>query len=140
MNKYINTSVQKAGIPGFPGCLEHAQMIWNSLMSAKRERKELHVVWLDLANAYGSVPHTSIKLALEFFHVPEKVIDVLMEYFGSAFMRFTTNDYTTDWQAPEIGIIFYHVHGAHPMRNSRYCHGRRNKQRMHTTTIKGIHG
>ena len=105
LNKYINTSVQKAGIPGFPGCLEHAQMIWNSLMAAKRERKELHVVWLDLANAYGSVPHTSIKLALEFFHVPEKVIDILMQYFGNAFMRFTTNDYTTSWQAMEIGIM-----------------------------------
>ena len=48
-NKYINTSVQKAGIPGFPGCLEHAQMIWNSLMAAKRENRELHVVWLDLS-------------------------------------------------------------------------------------------
>ena len=26
-NHYINTSVQKAGIPGFPVCLEHSQMI-----------------------------------------------------------------------------------------------------------------
>ena len=43
-------------------------MIWNSLMAAKREKKELHVVWLDLANAYGS-------------------------------------DYTTGWQALEIGIM-----------------------------------
>ena len=60
-NKYINTSVQKAGIPGFPGCLEHTQMIWNSLMTAKHEKKELHVVWLDLANAYGSMPHNCIR-------------------------------------------------------------------------------
>ena len=72
-NKYINTSVQKAGIPGFPGCLKHAQIIWNSLMTANCEKKELHILWLDLANAYGSVPHNCIKFALKFFHIPEKV-------------------------------------------------------------------
>ena len=52
-NHYINTSVQKAGIPGFTGCLEHSQMIWNSILSARRDKTELHVIWLDLANAYG---------------------------------------------------------------------------------------
>ena len=104
-NKYINTSVQKAGIPGFPGCLEHAQMIWNSLMTAKREKKELHVVWLDLANAYGSVPHNCIRFALKFFHIPEKVAAILMQYSGNVFMRFTTTDYTTGWQALEVGIM-----------------------------------
>jgi len=52
-NGLIDTSVQKAGIPGFPGCLEHAQMIWNSIRTAKQDKSEQHVVWLDLANAYG---------------------------------------------------------------------------------------
>ena len=104
-NKYINTSVQKAGIPGFPGCLEHAQMIWNSLMTAKREKKELHVAWLYLANAYGPVPHNCIRFALKFFHIPEKVADILMQYLGNVFMRFTTTNYTTGWQALEVGIM-----------------------------------
>ena len=104
-NKYINTSVQKAGIPGFPGCLEHAQMIWNSLMTAKREKKELHIVWLDLATAYWSVLHNCIRFALKFFHIPEKVGDILMQYLGNVFMRFTTTNYTTGWQALEVGIM-----------------------------------
>ena len=51
-NRYINTSVQKAGIPGFPRCLEHSQTIWNSILSAKRDKRKLHVIWLDFANAY----------------------------------------------------------------------------------------
>ncbi len=29
-NKYIDTAVQKAGIPGFTGCLEHTSMIWQN--------------------------------------------------------------------------------------------------------------
>lgn len=66
-NGYIDTSCQKAGIPGFPGCVEHATMIWEQIQIAKREKKDLLVVWLDLANAYGSVPHNLIAFALDFF-------------------------------------------------------------------------
>ncbi len=28
-NNYIDTSCQKAGVPGFPGCVEHSMMIWD---------------------------------------------------------------------------------------------------------------
>ena len=104
-NHYINTSVQKAGIPGFPGCLEHSQMIWNSILSARRKKTELHVIWLDLANAYSSVPHHLIRMALEFFNFPCKVGEIIMKYFNSAFMKFTVKNYTTKWQALEIGIM-----------------------------------
>ena len=104
-NKYISTSVQRAGIPRFPGCLEHAQMIWNSWMTAKYAKKKLHNLWLDLANAYGSVPLNCIQFALKFFHIPEKVADILMQYFGNVFTRFTTNDYTKHRQALEVGIM-----------------------------------
>ena len=90
---------------GWHPSLEHAQMIWNSLMTAKSEKKELHVVWLDLANAYGSVPHNCIRFALKFFHIPEKVAAILMQYFGNVFMRFTTTNYTMGWQALEVGIM-----------------------------------
>ena len=104
-NHYINTSVQRAGILGFPGCLEHSQMIWNSILSAKRNKTELHVIWLDLANAYGSVPHHLIQMALEFFNFPNKVGEIIMKYFNSAFMKFTVKNYITKWQALEIGIM-----------------------------------
>ena len=63
-NHYMNTSAQRAGIPGFLGCLEHSQMIWNSILSARRDKTELREIWLDLANAYCSVPHHLIRMAL----------------------------------------------------------------------------
>ena len=104
-NHYINTSIQKAGIPGFPRCLEHSQMTWNSILSAKRDKTEVHVIWLDLANAYGSVPHHLIQMALEFFNFPNKFGEIIMKYFNSAFMKFTVKDYTIKWQALEISIM-----------------------------------
>ncbi|KAK3744023.1 hypothetical protein RRG08_021851 [Elysia crispata] len=51
-NGYINTSVQKGGIPRVSGCLEHATMIWEAIQRAKSDKLNLDGIWLDLANAY----------------------------------------------------------------------------------------
>ena len=103
-NGYVDTKVQKGGIPGVPGCLEHATMIWEAIQRAKTNKLNLDVIWLDLANAYGSVPHQMIQLALRMYHVPENIRRMLAEYFGGFQMRFSTSDFTTDWINLEVGI------------------------------------
>ena len=55
----INTTVQKADIQGFHGCLEHASMIWSAIQ--------------DLVNACGSEPHNHIEKARDFFYIPKCV-------------------------------------------------------------------
>ena len=57
-NHYINTSVQKAGVPGFPGCAEHSQIIWNSILSAKRgqNRTTCDQVWSCQYIRFSSAP------------------------------------------------------------------------------------
>ena len=61
-------------------------------------------VWLDLANAYGSVPHQLLWKTLEAHHVPQPVIHILQEYFSGFMMRFSTKTYTTRWVPLEVGI------------------------------------
>ena len=95
-NGYINTSVQKGSIAGVSGCLEHATMIWEAIQRAKSEKLNLDVIWFDLANAYGSVPHQMIQLALRMYHGPEDIQVMLDDYFSGFRMRFSTNSYTTD--------------------------------------------
>ncbi|XP_078603950.1 uncharacterized protein LOC144877779 [Branchiostoma floridae x Branchiostoma japonicum] len=80
-NNYIDTEVQKAGVPGFPGCIEHASTIWQQIQMARRQKEDLHVVWLDLTNAYGAVPHSVIHYALNFFWVPETIRTMIQNYF-----------------------------------------------------------
>ena len=54
-NKFVNTSIPKAGIPGFPGCIEHASMLWDRIKAARDNKSaECHVIWLDLENAEGA--------------------------------------------------------------------------------------
>ncbi|CAG5130209.1 unnamed protein product, partial [Candidula unifasciata] len=103
-NKYIDTSVQKGGIPGVPGCLEHATMIWEAIQRAKHERTNLHVIWLDLANAYGAVPHRLLWRALRMFHVPTQISQMVEQYFSKFALRFSTSTFTTRWTELQIGI------------------------------------
>ncbi len=79
-------------------------MIWEQIQQVKREKLDLHVVWLDLANAYGSVPHKLIDFALDFFHVPVCVRDIIARYFDNLHMCFPLEGCTTGWQRLERGI------------------------------------
>src|SRR5215475_7038850 len=72
--------------------------------TAKRQKFDLHVIWLDLANAYGAVPHCLLWKALEMHHVPLVVVDILKQYFNAFKMRYSTPIYTTDWTQLEFGI------------------------------------
>ena len=87
-NGYINTSVQRGGIHRIFGCLEHATMIWDSIQSGRSEKLNLDAVWLDLANAYESVPYQMIQIVLRTYHIPEDIQVMLDKYFSGLLMRF----------------------------------------------------
>lgn len=56
-NAYIDVSVQKDGIPGVLACIEHTGLITQLIRELREGKGDLVVVWLDLAHAYGSIPH-----------------------------------------------------------------------------------
>ncbi len=104
-NKYIDSSVQKAGIPGFSGCLEHTSIIWHQIQAAKKDKRDIHVIFLDLANAFGSVPHNLLWESFNFFHVPSSVTSLVKAYFEDLQLCFTTAEFTTLWKCIEVGIM-----------------------------------
>ena len=104
-NGYIDTSIQKGGVPGVSGCLEHTAVVSQLIREAKKERKNLVVTWLDIANAYGSIPHKFIFKALREAHMPEDVVQLVESYYSDARIRFATKNFNTKWQRVEKGII-----------------------------------
>ena len=104
-NGYINTAIQKGGIPGFSGCLEHTGVLSQMICEAKASKGNLTVVWLDLANAYGSIPHALIHAALDHYHIPQHIKGMITSYFGGIQLRFKTAHFTTQWQSLEKGIV-----------------------------------
>ena len=78
-NQYIDTSVQKGGVPGFSGCLEHTSAISQIIREEKGNNKDLTVISLDLANAYGAIPHKLIDEALKYYYTPEHIQVIINE-------------------------------------------------------------
>lgn len=104
-NHFIDTLVQKAGVPGFPGCVEHFSMIWHQVQATKRDGRDLHVVFLDLANAFGLVPHNILWAAFSYFEVPEAITALVKAYFVELQICLATTEYTTAWQHLDVGIM-----------------------------------
>ncbi len=57
LEKKISSS-QKGFLP-FEGCMEHCFLMESVMADAKRRRKDVRVLWLDIKNAFGSVPTSS---------------------------------------------------------------------------------
>ena len=117
-NQYVNASVQKGDVPGVLGFVEHTTTIWEAIQRAKRNRLSMYVVWLDLANAYGSVPRQLIWRALETNRVPKPMI--YGSYPSELLWRFRNEVHHQelhDKMGPTIG---WHCHGmrhlARPLR------------------------
>ena len=104
-NQYIDTNVQKGGVPGISGCLEHTAIVSQLIQEAKNNKEDLVDTWLDIRNAYGSIPHRVIKMALERTHLPRDVVSLVESYYADVQIRFTTKKFTTEWQRVEKGII-----------------------------------
>ena len=104
-NRYLDTSVQKGGAPGVSGCIEHTSVLTQLIREARENKGDLSVVWLDLTNAYGSMPHKVVEETLKRYHVPEKVKNLIKQYYSRFFIRFTYNKGKTRWQQLEKGII-----------------------------------
>ena len=66
------------------GCYEHTFILQSLLLDVKRLQKNVCLAWLDLRNAFGSVPHDVIKLTLSHLGVPQSLVDLIANVYNGA--------------------------------------------------------
>ncbi|XP_052271350.1 uncharacterized protein LOC127872054 [Dreissena polymorpha] len=96
---------RKGRRPRFSRCVEHTSALSQIIREAKVNQKDLTVVWLDIANAYGSIPHKLIETALKHYHIPDHVQQIINEYFSNIQLRFAVGEQSTPWIRLEKGIV-----------------------------------
>ncbi|PIC11668.1 hypothetical protein B9Z55_028939 [Caenorhabditis nigoni] len=69
------------------GCNESIGILRAAIDVAKGKKSNLSVAWLDLTNAFGSVPHELIKHTLETYGFPEIVVQIIMDMYKGAAIR-----------------------------------------------------
>ena len=62
-------------------------------------------IWLDIANAYGSLPHKLIFLALERYGVPDKWIAIVKSYYLGLWSKSFSSTAPSSWHRHQRGIF-----------------------------------
>ena len=103
-NGYLDTSLQKAFIPGVPGCLEQYEKLSAMIKDAHTKHKSLTVCWFDLANAFGSVHHQLIDFCLHHYHAPVPFISTLRSLYSNLSATVSTGSWSTRSIPLQIGV------------------------------------
>lgn len=104
-NNYIRREVQKGFLSGMPGCVEHSFTLFESLRDAKLAKKQIVQAWIDLANAYGSVRHNLIQFALDWYHVPKMIQQLIWSYYERLMTMVVTKEWSTGFFLFDIGLF-----------------------------------
>jgi len=104
-NHYITRDLQKGFLFGVPGCLEHSFTLMEALREAKECHRQIVVSWIDLANAYGSVRHNLIQFALNWYHIPLFIQELIFDYYEKLCAMVITKEWTTGVFLFDIGLF-----------------------------------
>ena len=98
-NSYISKEVQKGFLAGMSGCIEHTFALLEAIRDAKESHRQIVITWLDLANAYGSIRHNLIQFALNWYHIPKAIQEMIYDYYEKLCAMIATNDWSTGFSS-----------------------------------------
>ena len=101
----INPSVQKGCMDKVSRCSEHMSMVWSALKEARSTRSSLASIWLDIANAYGSIPHRLLFFALEHYSVDPHWISLIKMYYSGIYSHSFSQSAPSSWHQHFKGIF-----------------------------------
>ena len=104
-SSFINTSIQKGCMEKVPGCWEHMSTVWSALKEARSNKSDLATIWLDIANAYGSIPHKLIFFALKRYGVHDHWISLVQNYYVGIYSKLFSESAPSNWHQHQRGIF-----------------------------------
>lgn len=86
------------------GCFEHTFLLSAAIKDVKRNQKSVSIAWLDLRNAFGSIPHSAVYTILASIGVPEEIILLLKDVYSGATTTFLTSNGETEPVNIQAGV------------------------------------
>ena len=87
---------QKSARPG-EGCHEHTFTLLSLISDCKRSSKNAFIAWLDLRNAFGSIPHDALYITLSHMGFPPNLICIIRDIYtdASTAVRTSATEFTS---------------------------------------------
>ena len=80
-------------------------MVWHAVKEARAKKANLAVIWLDIGNAYGSIPHKLIVFALHRYGVSPQWIRLIETYYEGIFSKSFSESATSAWHRHQQRIF-----------------------------------
>ena len=77
---------QKGFLP-FEGCFEHNFLLQSCLQDARRRRHTINVAWLDLQNAFGSVPTEHLLRSMDELGLTGRTVNIIRDIYNNSTTR-----------------------------------------------------
>ena len=97
-------SPRRRGFIPAPGCSENVYVLSNLLTQAKRAKKDLSVVFIDMSKAFDSIPHKALVAALRRFGIDERLVDLVLELYREGKTSFPWEESSTRDISMKIGV------------------------------------
>ena len=94
VEKEIISPAQKGFLPK-EGCLEHNHLMSSVLQDSRRRKRPAYISWLDLKDAYGSVPHAVLFHIMELAGLRGRTIKVVKDFYSQTTTSVHTKNNST---------------------------------------------
>ncbi len=101
---------QKSARPS-EGCYEHTYLLKSIIRDTRVNKRTTYVAWLDLHNAFGSIPHSAIKTTLQHIGEPDPLVSLITNIYIGA----TTTTIRTSTESMEPILILSGVKQGCPL-------------------------
>ncbi|PIK62888.1 polyprotein [Apostichopus japonicus] len=104
-NKLIDISTQKGFLNRIMGCAEHTMVLNRLTKYVKSKCRSMHIAWLDIQNAFGSVRHDVLEFSLQHHHIPQWLTTYLLQFYSNLQVQARTNNFSVDNLNINIGVF-----------------------------------
>ena len=81
---------------GINACMEHIQVIQEVIRHSRVTNHTAYMTWVDLSDAFKSVPHSLIFHVLSHYNLPSQIISYIQNIYTKVKGRVDTKDWESD--------------------------------------------
>ncbi|GBN43417.1 Retrovirus-related Pol polyprotein from type-1 retrotransposable element R2 [Araneus ventricosus] len=103
-SRYAVLSPCQKGLFPHDGVIEHNFTLQDRKLSARRRKKECCIVWLDVSNAFGDIPHSAIMNALQAAKTGTAFQDLIQDIYTNCTTQILSQDTRTEVLTIQRGV------------------------------------